>query len=72
MVNNHGLQSKWWEGIDFLKAKNLGLLGTKAWRYHIDVNAHWRKVIQGIYGLDGGLSSTGSGNNKVSVWTDIV
>ncbi|XP_071725720.1 uncharacterized protein [Rutidosis leptorrhynchoides] len=60
--------------IGSLKAKNLALLGKWWWRFRVEENAFWVKVIKSIYGRDGGLGFTSSrvdaGNN--SVWGAII
>ncbi|GJV63851.1 RNA-directed DNA polymerase, eukaryota, reverse transcriptase zinc-binding domain protein [Tanacetum coccineum] len=59
-------------GIGSLRAKNLGLLGKWWWRFLIEKNALWCRVISVFYGVDGGFSSRiGSGLHK-SIWENVI
>lgn len=41
--------------IGSLNLKNLALLGKWWWRFRVEHNSLWVKVISSIYGRDGGL-----------------
>ncbi|XP_071713183.1 uncharacterized protein [Rutidosis leptorrhynchoides] len=43
--------------IGSLKAKNLALLGKWWWRFRVENNAFWVKIIKSLYGREGGLGS---------------
>ncbi|GJX89544.1 putative RNA-directed DNA polymerase [Tanacetum coccineum] len=59
-------------GISSLRAKNLSLLGKWRWRFLKEKGALWRKVIQNIFGNDGGFSSLAGPGNRKGVWRNIL
>lgn len=44
-------------GVGSIRAMNLSLLGKWKWRFLIEKNALWRKVICALHGEDGGFQS---------------
>ncbi|XP_071689558.1 uncharacterized protein [Rutidosis leptorrhynchoides] len=60
--------------IGSLKAKNWALLGKWWWRFRTETNAFWVKIIQSIYGREGGLGSSPNGRVGVgySPWKDVI
>ncbi|XP_071705284.1 uncharacterized protein [Rutidosis leptorrhynchoides] len=59
--------------IGSLKAKNIALLGKWCWRFRNEKNALWVKIIQSLYGRDGGLGETfpTQHQNKRTPWSNI-
>ncbi|GJW45430.1 reverse transcriptase domain, reverse transcriptase zinc-binding domain protein [Tanacetum coccineum] len=60
--------------IRSLRGKNWALLGKWWWRFRVEGNAFWVKVIRSIYGSDGGLGSVSTMKEACGcgVWGDIV
>ncbi|XP_071713547.1 uncharacterized protein [Rutidosis leptorrhynchoides] len=60
--------------IGSLKGKNLALLGKWWWRFKTETNCLWTKIIQSIYGIDGGLrSGDGLARRSTSgIWNNII
>ncbi|XP_071741061.1 uncharacterized protein [Rutidosis leptorrhynchoides] len=60
--------------IGSLKGKNLALLGKWWWRFKIETNCLWTKIIRSIYGIDGGLrSGVGLAHLSASgIWYNII
>ncbi|XP_071718854.1 uncharacterized protein [Rutidosis leptorrhynchoides] len=60
--------------IGSLKSKNLALLGKWWWRFKIETNCFWVKIIRSIYGIDGGLRlSDGLAHRSAkSIWQNII
>ncbi|XP_071693604.1 uncharacterized protein [Rutidosis leptorrhynchoides] len=69
--------SKYGEGglnIGSLISKNLALLGKWWWRFKLNQNSFWAKIISSIYGSEGGLG--GTNNSRCvgfgSTWANII
>ncbi|PWA65580.1 hypothetical protein CTI12_AA332140 [Artemisia annua] len=45
-------------GVGSIRSKNLSLLGKWRWRFLMEKEAIWRKVISKFHGVDGGFSNT--------------
>ncbi|GJU03619.1 mutator type transposase, partial [Tanacetum coccineum] len=58
--------------IGSLKTKNLSLLGKWWWRFRIEKDALWRKVIKSIYGMEGSWGGVGSRYQGGEVWVVII
>ncbi|GKB66441.1 putative RNA-directed DNA polymerase [Tanacetum coccineum] len=58
--------------IGSLKVKNLALLGKWWWRFRVEKDALWRKIVKSIYGGDGGWESEGGSRFRGGVWADII
>ncbi|GJR97831.1 RNA-directed DNA polymerase, eukaryota, reverse transcriptase zinc-binding domain protein [Tanacetum coccineum] len=59
--------------IGSLKASNLGLLGKWWWRFKVEGNSLWARVIKSIYGDDGGLRDGGDRVvNSRGTWSSII
>ncbi|PWA56168.1 hypothetical protein CTI12_AA356130 [Artemisia annua] len=52
--------------VGSLLAKNLGLFGKWKWRFLVDKDTLWRRVIREFYGVEGGFGP--SSNIKASSW----
>ncbi|PWA94934.1 ribonuclease H protein [Artemisia annua] len=54
-------------GVGSIRSKNLSLLGKWRWRFLVEKEAIWKKVISKFHGVDGGFSNTaGTGLKKPS------
>lgn len=53
----HGALSEGGLNIGSLKSKNLALLCKWLWRFRVENNSLWAKIIKAIHGIDGGLHS---------------
>lgn len=59
--------------VGSLQASNWALLGKWWWRFGIEKEALWVKVVKSIYGDEGGLKGQVSSNlGRSSVWSNIV
>ena len=59
--------------IGSLKAANWALLGKWWWRFQVEGDRLWVKIIKSIYGCDGGLLFEIRGDRlSGSIWGDIV
>ncbi|XP_071714318.1 uncharacterized protein [Rutidosis leptorrhynchoides] len=58
-------------GSFHLRAKNLSLLSKWWWRYKLEPNALWRKVIHSLYGEDGGLGLNSDERRFSPTWKQI-
>ncbi|GJZ86987.1 RNA-directed DNA polymerase, eukaryota, reverse transcriptase zinc-binding domain protein [Tanacetum coccineum] len=58
-------------GMGSIKAKNLALIGKWRWRFLVEHNALWRKVISEIHGSDGGFMESFGSVAKPSLWGSI-
>lgn len=54
-------------GVSSLQASNQALLAKWWWRYRVEPNALWRKIIKSIPGVDGGLNHVGLSRNTAGL-----
>lgn len=59
-------------GVGCLKSKNIGLLAKWRWRFYNEKNALWNKVINELYGPEGGFDSNTGGGGCLGVWNNII
>ncbi|GJW93121.1 peptidase S8/S53 domain-containing protein [Tanacetum coccineum] len=55
-----------------LRSKNISLLCKWKWRFLVEKNALWRKVINDFYGEDGGFDSSASSTGTGGIWRNII
>ncbi|GKC50390.1 hypothetical protein Tco_1073135 [Tanacetum coccineum] len=59
-------------GIGSLKAKYLSLIGKCKWRFHVESEALWCKVVKTIHGPNGGFGVRSNSSLHKGVWANIV
>ncbi|GKB56445.1 putative RNA-directed DNA polymerase [Tanacetum coccineum] len=59
-------------GIGSLKAKNLSLIGKWKWRFYVESEALWCKVVKSIHGPNGGFGVHSNSSLHKGVWANIV
>ncbi|GJY32695.1 RNA-directed DNA polymerase, eukaryota, reverse transcriptase zinc-binding domain protein, partial [Tanacetum coccineum] len=59
-------------GIGSLKAKYLSLIGKCKWRFHVESEALWCKVVKAIHGPNGGFGVRSNSGLHKGVWANIV
>nr|GEZ47199.1 hypothetical protein [Tanacetum cinerariifolium] len=70
----HSLESVWRGGLNIgsLKAMNCALLSKWWWRFRVENEALWVKVIKSVYGAGGGLLEENISFRGNSVWGNIM
>ncbi|GJV81758.1 hypothetical protein Tco_1517628 [Tanacetum coccineum] len=58
--------------IGSLSVKNKALLSKWWWRFNVEKDAMWRRVVYSIYGCKGGWSVNRVGQKGGGVWADII
>ena len=58
--------------IGSLVAQNLALLAKTCWRFRTENSSLWKRVIQSLHGVEGGLNSLNKSGRHAGTWRNII